>query len=133
MYQDFHFLPLLDVLAQKGNFYRLFEIVLLMKSMGVTLKLKVFLCTTFYFLFLIFDFFFPVLTTDSSCQHFNSVIMAIGRSPDNMDKAYFALEDLKSQKTLDILIFNIVLAGCSQGRVLIFFYFLNCSALVFLT
>jgi len=44
------------------------------------------------------------------------VIYEIGRKPEHMDKAYFALEDIKSQKKLNVSIFNIVLGGCANGK-----------------
>jgi len=56
VYQDFHFLPLLDLLAQKGSYFRLFEIVLLMESMGIQQRLKVLCSNPFYFFILsLFD------------------------------------------------------------------------------
>jgi len=89
VYQDFHFMHLLDLLAQKGSYFRLFEIVLLMKSMGIPLHLKA----------------------------FTEVMFEIGRSPEGMDKAFFALEDMKSHKSIDVFIYNVVVGGCAQGRV----------------
>lgn len=40
----------------------------------------------------------------------------IGRSPESMDKAFFALEDLKTQQKSNLFIFNIVLGGCANGK-----------------
>jgi len=51
------------------------------------------------------------------------VIQAIASNSSTMDKAFFALEDLKTQKKLDVFVFNIVLTGCAVGAVSYFCFF----------
>jgi len=87
-YQDFYFIPLLDLLSHYRDYPKLFEILLLMKSLRVHYSFKA----------------------------FTDIIYEISKKPENMDDAFFALEDLKQNKKIDLNAFNIVLAGCAHGK-----------------
>jgi len=109
-YQDFHFLPLLELLAKKESYFKLFELVMLLNTMNIHL----------------------------SIHSLGGVMSEIGKSGERMDKAYFALEDLKlgkgsnqnsnqpqeteykqknpvESKTISKIAFNLVLGACAFG------------------